>query len=299
MYKKQQTLMQPVTYSGLGLHSGETCEVHILPAEQNTGIKFHLMNDWECVQEFSASINYVLAGDFRTELGTSIAKVSTVEHLLAALSGLGVDNCIVKVWGPEIPIADGSAKLWCNLINEAGIKPQLSDKTYIKIIKPILVRDGDVWCALAPSDSDAFNVSYTIDYTHPLIGHKNKAIEVTNSTFENEISINRTFGFLKDLEFYKSLGLAKGANYDNTLVFDDKFIANPDKHMRSINEPLMHKILDVIGDLSLASYPILGKFVGHKSGHTLNQQLVKELLNTQKSWKFYKVENNVKQEMLV
>jgi len=278
---KQKTLRQPIWCRGVCLHSGLISEVHLVPSDVNTGIVFHLMNDAGKLNSIvPATIDYTHSGMLRTVLKNDNATVETTEHLLAALSAYGIRNLIIKVWGNEVPIFEGSANSWAFLIDCAGVIDQDQDVSFIKVIKSVVVTQGNSWCRLDPYEGHKF--TYEISYDHPMIGDRVFSIDVTKNTFDKELSKARTFGFFKDFEAIQSHGLAKGASLKNTVVFYEDGLMK--MNMFWDDEPVRHKVVDAIGDLSLAGFPIIGKFYGYRSGHELNQQLVKTLLIDKTSW---------------
>ena len=279
---KQTTITQCVVFEGIGVHSGQKSKVELQPAPDNSGIVFHKMINDECVEIIPAAIQYAKSKQLRTILTKNNQSIETVEHLLAAIVGLGIDNVVIKHWGIEIPIGDGSAETWVALLQNAEIKKQNNNKRYIKILEPVIIKSIDAWCMIEPCDE--YQVSYTLDYPHPLIGHQEIAYTVSADTFVKEISPAKTFGFLKDLEPLQEQGLAQGSNINNTLVFSDTTIVN-ESLIQWSNEPARHKLLDAIGDLALFGYHIQGKFTGFKSGHSLNQSLVSTTLNQSHAWR--------------
>lgn len=283
--ERQHTITNIISYKGIGLHSGSVTEIHILPGAVDQGIEFHVMDEWNYVATIPATIYYTSDGSFRTELCNNGRHIDTVEHLLAALQMAGIDNAIINVWGKEIPIMDGSSKGWLDLILSSGKSKQTAPRKYIKILRDVKVGTDDAWCKIEPSVTSEFIVDYNLNYSHPLIGEQSISVEVCFNTFSSDLADARTFGFIKDIDKLKSAGLAAGASLDNTVVFDDDSVIN-ETGLRWHNEPVRHKVLDVIGDLSLIGHPIIGKFTGYRSGHKLNQSLVSALMNNLESWDF-------------
>jgi len=281
------TVRNPICFRGIGLHSGEPSELHIIPGYLNQGIVFHVMDEWECVALIGATIENASCGNLRTVLRSNDHAIDTVEHILAALTGCGVDNAVIKIWGKEVPIMDGSTSGWVDLITESGdLKQQDGLRKLIRITKRIECESNGSWCYLEPNDGARdLSLEYEMSYDHPLIGDQKMSLVLTNDSFKNDLSRARTFGFFKDLDMIRSKGLAKGATLENTLVFDDLGIKNQDG-MRWHDEPIRHKLVDAIGDLSLAGHRIAGRFVGHRSGHALNQDLIRNLMNSRSSWRF-------------
>lgn len=282
----QSTILDQASVVGVGLHGGLMCEVHLIPAEENTGVIFHLMEDWQCLERIPASIDSSVDLPLRTAIGTNGRSIGTIEHLMAAISAAEIDNLIVKVWGNEIPILDGSSARWCDMISAAGRIEQSSPRRYIRITKEITVADGSgAWCSFSPSISDRLTVEYEIDYDHPLIGRNSMCMEITPETFRNELAMARTFGFIKDIGLIRDLGLAMGASPSNTVVFSNDSLYDEELPLRWPDEPLRHKIVDVVGDVSLAGFPIIGHFRGYRSGHQLNRNLVRSLIDDENCWR--------------
>ena len=273
---KQRTLKNTIRATGVGVHSGRKVYLTLRPAPINTGIVFQRV-DLEQPVLIPARSEYV--GD--TALSTTLVKdgvsISTVEHLLAALAGLGIDNAFIDVNNSEVPIMDGSAGPFVFLIQSAGIEEQNAPKQFIKIKKKVSFAVEDKSVCLEPYDG--FKVAFTIDYNHPMFRDRSNYCEIDFSanSFVKEISRARTFGFLSDAEKMRKMNLALGASMDNTVVMDDFRVLNEDG-MRYEDEFAKHKILDAIGDMYLAGKNIIGSFSGHKSGHALNNQLLKTLL---------------------
>jgi len=282
---RQTSIRIKTSLEGVGVHTGEKSRVQIATAPPHTGIRFQIMKDDQMVCEIPANIHHVAHSQFNTTLTCDGHQIHTVEHLLAALMGAGITNAYVRVWGREIPILDGSCRPWLQ-----GVFPDINIRTYaeqqpmIRVLKPVEARQGSSWCRISPSNS--FRVSYELAYNHPLIGDQTMSLEITPQTFAFEIAGSRTFGFLKDLPQMQSQGMSLGASTKNVLVFTDVGIYQG-QSARWSDEPVRHKILDVVGDLSLASAPILGHFEGHKSGHALNQKLVVHLLADPTAWEWY------------
>ncbi len=279
---KQRTLKNVIRATGVGLHTGDKVYLTLRPAPADTGIVFRRVDLDEPV-ELPASTENV--GD--TRLSTTLAKgdvrISTVEHLLSALAGLGVDNAYVDLSAPELPIMDGSAGPFVFLIQSAGIEDQNVPKKFIRIKKPVRVSDGDKWARFEPFDG--FKVSFTIDFKHPVFQDRSQTATVDFSTtsFVKEVSRARTFGFMREVEFLRENNLALGGSLDNAVVVDDYRILNEDG-LRYDDEFVKHKVLDAIGDLYLLGHSLIGAFSGYKSGHALNNRLLKELLARQSAW---------------
>lgn len=279
---KQRTLKNCIKATGVGLHSGKKVLVTLRPAPAHSGIVFRRVDVTPAVEIPARAEN---VGD--TRLSTSLARgevrIATVEHLLSAFAGLGIDNAYVDVSAPEVPIMDGSAGPFVFLIQSAGIEEQSAPKQFMRIKRPMAVEDGDKWARLEPFDG--FKVSFSIDFDHPLFDETIKFAEVDFSTtsFVKEVSRARTFGFLKDIEMLREKDLALGGSLQNAVVIDDYRVLNEDG-LRYEDEFVRHKILDAIGDLYLLGHSLIGAFRGHKSGHALNNRLLRRLLADQSAW---------------
>jgi len=272
----QRTLKNSVTVEGVGLHSGKPSSVVISPAGPGTGIVFV-----SCGVVIPASYENVTDTGLATTLGKSGVSVRTVEHLLAALSGLGVDNAVVEVDGPEVPVMDGSADAFVEALHSAGITVQEAHRRYIKVVKPLTVHDGDKSASILPSPVP--RVTFRIDFDHPMIADQRLSLELDADTFVEEVASTRTFGFLKDVERLQNAGLALGGSLANAVVVDDGKVLN-EEGLRYPDEFVRHKILDAIGDVSLSGMPIIGHLVMDKSGHALNHRLVRELVANPECW---------------
>ncbi len=279
---KQRTLKNIIRATGVGLHSGKKVFLTLKPAPVNTGIIF-CRTDLEPVIEIPAKAENVGATTLCTALEKDGAKVGTVEHLLSALAGLGIDNAYVEVTSHEIPIMDGSAGPFVFLIQSAGIEEQNAAKRFIRIKKKISIEEDDRKVTFLPFDG--FKVTFSIDFNHPVFkGITQKAsIDFSSTSFVKEVSRARTFGFVKDIEFLRSKNLALGGSIDNAIVVDDYRILNEDG-LRYEDEFVKHKMLDAIGDLYLLGNSLIGEFVGHKSGHAMNNKLLRALLRDRSAW---------------
>ena len=278
---KQRTLMNEVGCTGIGLHTGEKVKINLRPAPANSGIKF-VRTDLKGRPEVEVRFDNVFDTTLATTIGTNGCKVSTIEHLMAAFFGLGIDNAIVELDGPEVPIMDGSAAPFVFLIKSGDIREQKSPKQFIVIKKPFKVDDGNRSVCIYPSKE--LKITYMIDFQHPLLRNQEYELTFSGRDFVREISTARTFGFMKDVETLKKNGLARGGSLDNAVVIDDFRIINEDG-LRFDDEFVRHKILDFIGDISIVGSPIIGHFVVKKSGHFLNQQMLKKLMEAKKYWK--------------
>lgn len=269
----QTTLAKDLVFEGVGLHSGERITLRVTAAPANTGIEFVVGPD---AVRIPALAGHVVSTFLATTLGIGDARVSTVEHLLAALSGLGVDNARILVSGSELPIVDGSSAPFVRSILEVGLRELRAEREVFVVRRPFTIRDGVKEASFWPSPS--FRISYSIEFAHPAIGEQRWDGVVTPHVFARDLAPSRTFGFLKDVEMMKASGLALGGSLDNAVVLDDSRVINPEG-LRFADEFVRHKVLDAIGDLALAGRPIVGHLVAHRAGHDLNQRLVKELLS--------------------
>ncbi len=272
---RQRTFKQRVSLEGVGLHTGAKVRVTLAPEPADSGISFVLIDSSPAV-EIPALSAYVVDTTMNTSLGRDGARVGTVEHLMAALAGCGIDNARIEVEGPEVPIVDGSSEPFVALVRQAGIHEQRAVRRFLMVRRPVTVTDGDKLARLSPARGK-FSVSYTVDFQHPLISDQCCKLEMTEKSFQKEIARARTFGFKRDVERLHRAGLARGGTLDNAVVVDDFNILNPEG-LRFPDEFVRHKILDALGDLSLIGMPIIGHFTAVKSGHALNNQLVRKLL---------------------
>jgi len=276
----QRTLKNSIRATGVGLHTGEKVYLTLRPAPTNTGVVF-IRSDLDPVLEIPARSEYV--GD--TTLATTITKgevrISTIEHLMAALSGLGVDNVFVEVSGPEMPIMDGSAATFVFLIQSAGIEQQDALKKFLRIKETVSVTgpEGVGWCGQSATlqPFDGFKVSHTIVYDNPVIKEQRASVNFSTTSFVKEVSRARTFGLMQEFEHLRERNLAQGGSLDNAVVVDDFRVLNDDG-LRHKDEFVRHKILDAIGDLYLLGYSLIGEFIGHKSGHAANHALREALI---------------------
>lgn len=278
----QRTLKNAIKATGIGLHTGKKIYLTLRPAPVETGIVF-CRTDLNPVAEIPAKAFNVTDTTLSTTLEANGHSVSTVEHLLSALAGLGIDNAFIDVSGPEVPIMDGSAGPFVFLIQSAGIYEQGAPKKFIKIKKPVEVRVEDKLAQFKPFNG--FKVNFSIDFKHPVFSNRSQAAEIdfSSTSFVKEVSRARTFGFVKDIEYLRSNNLALGGSVDNAIVVDEYRILNNDG-LRYDDEFVKHKILDAIGDLYLLGNSLIGEFVGHKSGHALNNQLLRCLLQERSAW---------------
>ncbi|MBI5892847.1 MAG: UDP-3-O-acyl-N-acetylglucosamine deacetylase [Deltaproteobacteria bacterium] len=279
---KQRTLKGVAACSGIGLHSGKKVNIRILPVDEDSGITF-VRTDISGRPAIKAISENVVDTRLATTLGNGRVTISTVEHLLAAFYGLGIDNAVVEVDSCEIPIMDGSSAHFVNLIQSTGIEFQKKDKKFIVIKKPIKVRDGRKVALLLPSKS--FKITYSISFEHPFLKNQSLSTIYSESLFKNEICDARTFGFLKEVEWLRSQGLAIGASLENAIAIGDTKIINKEC-MKYHDEFVRHKILDCIGDMSLLGANIIGHIMASRSGHCLNQKLVKKVIESPSRWTY-------------
>jgi UDP-3-O-[3-hydroxymyristoyl] N-acetylglucosamine deacetylase len=276
----QRTLSHPIRCSGIGLHTGRTVELSLRPAPTDAGIIFcrsDLGND----VHIPAQSTSVVDGRLCTTIGTGQASVATIEHLMSAMAGLGIDNAYVDVNGPEVPIMDGSSAPFVFLIQCAGIEEQSKPKKVLRILKTVRLEAGDKRCSLAPASG--FKVSYHLDYSHPMLRDRKVSVDFSSQAYTREVSRARTFGFLHEIEALQNMGLALGGSLENAIVFDTHRVIN-EGGLRYEDECARHKILDTVGDLFLAGYPIVGSFEGVRSGHEMNHTLVDALLSDTSAW---------------
>jgi UDP-3-O-[3-hydroxymyristoyl] N-acetylglucosamine deacetylase len=273
---KQRTLRDSIRATGIGLHSGAKVYMTLRPAPANTGIVFRRLDLPEPV-DIPADALSVTQTTLGTTLERGAGKVATVEHLMSAFAGLGIDNAFIDLTAPEVPIMDGSAAPFVFLLQSAGIEEQNAAKRFIRIVRPVVVEEGDKWARLTPHDG--FRVNFEIDFDHPVLRkHRQKAsLEFSTTAFLKEISRARTFGFLRDVETLRSHDLALGGSMDNAIVMDEYRVLNEDG-LRFRDEFVRHKILDALGDLYLLGSSLIGEFSGFKCGHKLNNLLLRALL---------------------
>jgi UDP-3-O-[3-hydroxymyristoyl] N-acetylglucosamine deacetylase len=274
----QKTLRKDIDCAGIGLHSGVRVAMRLRPAPPNSGIVFRRMDLGGA--EIPARQEHLQRSNLATTLAHGNASIGTVEHVLAAAAGLGIDNLVVEIEGKEVPILDGSAAPFIYLMHEAGIKVQQAPRQFIKITEPLRVEQQDKFVAIYPSDR--FKISYTIDFEHPLIGEQRQDFVITPRCFTEQIAPARTFGFLREVEALRKAGLALGGSMENAVVVGDNSILN--NQLRFEDEFVRHKILDAIGDLALVGAPLLGHVVAHRAGHALHASLVETILSAREAW---------------
>jgi UDP-3-O-[3-hydroxymyristoyl] N-acetylglucosamine deacetylase len=281
---KQTTLRHQTAISGIGVHSGLPATLTILPAEADTGIVFVRCGvGGDPDREVRANFRAVTATEFQTVLGDATGPLcSTAEHVLAALAGLGIDNAIIEIDGPEVPIMDGSAEPFVEAIDRAGIVTLSAPRRYIQILKPIRVVNREAYGELRPN-SRGFRIELDIDFKHPLIGRQGVAYDIDPVTFRRELSRARTFGFMRDVAKLWSAGYALGASFENTLVINESRLLNPEG-LRYADEFARHKALDALGDLALAGAPLLGTYRSVCGGHKLNHAVLSALMADTSAW---------------
>lgn len=280
----QRTPKKVIQAAGVGLHSGEMVLLTLRPAPENTGIVFRRV-DLSPVVEIPASYEYVGDTMLCTTLQHGDVKIATVEHLLSALAGLGIDNAYIDVNAPELPIMDGSAAPFVFLIQSAGIKEQSAPKKYIRILKPIRIEENGKYVQFSPHNG--YKISFTIDFDHPVFNDKPQTVsfDFSGTSYVKQVCRARTFGFLSDYEKLRECDLARGGSLDNAIVVDNYRVLNEDG-LRFESEFVTHKVLDAIGDLYLLGSSLIGAFEGYKSGHELNNRLLRELMARQDAWEY-------------
>jgi UDP-3-O-[3-hydroxymyristoyl] N-acetylglucosamine deacetylase len=281
---RQRTLKNVIGATGVGLHTGEKVCLTLRPAAVNTGIVFRRI-DLEPVVDIEALLDNVSSTRMSTTLERDGARISTVEHLMSAFAGLGIDNVFVDLTAAEVPIMDGSAGPFVFLIESAGIEEQRAPKQFIRIKQSVEICDGDKWAKFDPYDG--FKVDLTIDFDHPAVqsSKQHASIDFLESSFIKDVSRARTFGFLDEVEALQEAGLARGGSLDNAIVMDAFHILN-DEGLRYRDEFVKHKILDAVGDLYLLGHLLVGAFSAHKSGHSMNNRLLRRLLETESAWEY-------------
>lgn len=284
----QHTVARSISCSGIGLHSGRDVSLTLCPAPENTGIVFVREDISGQPSAIAARYDHVCG----TTLGTTLrneagVEVATVEHLMAALAGMGIDNVIVRLDAPEVPIMDGSSAPFVFLIECAGVREQSASRPYLRVRKPVEVRDGDAWLRIQPSDG--FSVSLEIDFNNPLVSRQTATFDFSESSFKNTVSRARSFCFAEDVERMQKQGLAQGGSLDNAIVVDQDRVMNRNG-LRYRDEFVRHKVLDCVGDLYLAGAALLGNVSGSRSGHGLNNRLLRTLLADESAWELVTLE---------
>lgn len=274
----QRTIRGKLTISGVGLHTGMEGTITLVPAPRDSGISFFRRDRGVFIK---ADVNSVCDTAFATTLGSGATRVKTVEHLLAALYGLGIDNLLIEVEGPEIPVLDGSSAVFVERILKTGLAKQASPRAYLKILRPVAFREGNSEICVFPHNRTL--VSYRIHYSHRLLGDQKISLAIDEETFAKQLAPARTFGFLKDVEVMRANGLAKGGSYDNAIILSDTAVLNK-SGLRFQDEFIRHKVLDLIGDISLVGFPIMGHIIGVRTGHATNVKFARTLLSMPECW---------------
>lgn len=290
----QCTIAHPILISGIGLHSGHRINMTLRPAEAGTGIVFHRETGDRVISIPAVSAN-VVDTRLATVIGKAGVTISTVEHLLSAVAAMGIDNLHVDIDGPEVPVMDGSAAPFVDLLQNAGVRSLSRSRKYLAIRQPIHLTEGEKRVSIIPSRF--FRVSFEISFEHTCIGVQSRSVKVSPDLFRREVAPARTFGFLREVEYLKANGLARGGSLENAVVVGEDRVLNPEG-LRFADEFVRHKILDSIGDFSLLGYPILGHVKAHKSGHDLNHRLVEKILASPECWKLVEFSDNDLQEAL-
>jgi UDP-3-O-[3-hydroxymyristoyl] N-acetylglucosamine deacetylase len=284
---RQRTVAEEISCTGIGLHSGKKINLTIKPAPPNSGISFERI-DISPGCSVNASFDNVVDTNMATTIGFNVYSVSTVEHIMAAFFGMGIDNALIQIDGGEIPIMDGSSAPFVFLLKNAGVTIQNSHKRFLLVKKSVKVKDGNRSVQLNPSNE--LKITYKIDFDHPLIKDQSYEISFSKSSFVDEISRARTFGFLRDVQTLRNNGLAKGGSLDNAIVVDDFRVLNEDG-LRYKNEFVRHKLLDFIGDLAILGCVPIGHFVVERSGHSMNQKLLRLFMAQERSWEVVRFKN--------
>jgi UDP-3-O-[3-hydroxymyristoyl] N-acetylglucosamine deacetylase len=287
---RQRTLRNPVRASGVGLHSGYKVQMNLLPAGPDTGIVFRRI-DLSPPREVPALATKVGETTLNSGLVDDGVKINTVEHLMSALAGLGVDNCVVELSAPEVPIMDGSSGPFVFLIQSAGLHEQDAPKRFIRLRQPVQVQDGDKWARLEPYDG--FRLTFNIDFDHPVVRStgQSASVEFSTAAYIREVSRARTFGFMREFEYLRSRRLALGASLENAVAVDEYRVLNQDG-LRYDDEFVRHKILDAVGDLYLLGHPLLAAYTAFKSGHGLNNRLARAVLADDTAWELVRFEDD-------
>ena len=275
----QRTLKRKISCVGIGLHSGNKVTLSLKPAPADFGIRFRRSDIGH--YEVPATVHHLAGIQLATGLAREEVSVETVEHLLAALVSVGIDNVIIELNSPEVPIMDGSAAPFVYLIHEAGVKALSAARKYLKIVRPIAMSRGDKRIALYPSDH--FKVTYSVSFDHPLLRHQARTVRITEQSFTEDIAPARTFTFLKDVEMLRQNGLALGGSLENAIVLGETGVLN--NALRFEDEFVRHKILDAIGDLALVGYPVIGHLVAHRAGHALHTEFAARILEETDAWR--------------
>ena len=280
----QQTIERPAVCAGIGVHSGEKARLVLKPAPAGTGVSFRRTDISGPDTLIPASAEYVSD----TQLGTTLTNeagvsVAVVEHLMAALAGVGIDNLLIEIDGPEVPIMDGSSAVYCELLMQAGLRRQSAPRRRIRILEKIEIEDGPKRASLSPSEDNLLTLRARIEYDDTLIGVQQMALRLAPGMFARDLAFARTYGFARDVDMLRTMGLARGGSLENAVVVDDGKVMNPEG-LRSEDEFVRHKMLDAVGDLMLAGAPIAGRYDSVQPGHSINNLLVRKLLDTPSAW---------------
>jgi UDP-3-O-[3-hydroxymyristoyl] N-acetylglucosamine deacetylase len=278
----QKTIARPLSVTGIGLHGGQPVNLTLYPASANQGLKF-IRTDLPGRPQVRAHYSRVVDTTRATTLGEGRATLATVEHLLAAFWGLGIDNAVIEADGPEIPIMDGSARPFTDVLQRAGISSLPWPRSYLLIHRPVELYNGDGWIRVLPGQS---RITYSIDFPHPLIRRQRFSVPLDAESFRREIAPARTFGFLKEVQYLQSRGLARGGSLENALVLNDHDVLNPDG-LRFPEEFVRHKILDAVGDLALLGLPLVGRLEVSRGSHDLHQKFVQHLILQEDAWRLW------------
>ena len=292
-YPWQTTIKNTISTSGIGLHKGDLIEITLKPSKSNSGINFIRTDIEGDISERTILASYQNVSD--TNMCTTIknksdCKISTIEHLMAALSGSGVDNIDIEINGPEVPIMDGSSKQFIDLIENAGLSKLSEKRKFLKITRNIEIVDGEKKCSLSPSNNMNFFAS--IDFSDKVIGKQEASINLENFNFKDNVSKARTFGFMRDVEALRMSGLGLGGSLDNCIIIDDNEVINSEG-LRFENEFVVHKLLDAVGDIFTSGYRIQGEYKGYLCGHHMNNLLLKELFDNEDSFEVFEIDDAV------
>ncbi|MFQ5507723.1 MAG: UDP-3-O-acyl-N-acetylglucosamine deacetylase [Leptospirillia bacterium] len=281
----QHTVAKEAHFKGVGLHSGEPVHLTVAPAAVDTGIRFEVQLPGQDAHTIAVTPENLVATSYATSLGSGSARTQTVEHLLSALSGLGIDNALIRMDAGEVPIMDGSAAPFVDKLVAAGNAPQSAPRRVIRITEPVRVEEdnGDKWLEVRPLDTPGMMVDYCIDFNHPAVGRQNFRFIWSRDGFVRELASARTFGFFEEVAALRNLGLARGGSLENAVVIGENGVMNPEG-LRFSNEFVRHKILDLFGDFALLGRPLWGHVVAHRSGHSLHTRLVETLLERPDCW---------------
>ena len=289
---KQKTIAAPIKIQGIGIHSGNKVKMNMIPAPVNTGIVFVRVDQSPPISIKAVTEN-VSSTNMSTDISSGNVTVKTIEHFMSALFACGITNLYVEVTSSEVPVMDGSAAPFIFLIKETGVVEQFANKKYMKITRPIKVGDENKYAQILPNDT--FCVDLTIDFDNPVIGKQRRVFDLSENSFSKDISAARTFGFLKDIEYLHANGMGLGGSSKNAVIIDDYSILNKDG-LRYEDEFVRHKILDVVGDLYVSGYHIIGKYIGYKSGHAINNELISEIFR-QKAYEIVELQESTPNQL--